>query len=193
MAFEIEAKYAIADLTAFRGQLRDLGARPVGFPEEHTDTYFAHPCRSFVETKEALRVRRIDGIPFVTYKGPKLPGAIKARRELEWNLSPGDSDGGKMIELLLALGFQQVAEVRKRRQNYELETAPGSLGMTVDEVEGVGNYAEIEAMAADESGVSDARQRISRVADRLDVDAPETRSYLTLLLDRLNKDLCEKD
>lgn len=193
MAFEVEAKYAIADLDAFREQLRQLGARAVGPPEQHADSYFAHPCRNFVETKEALRVRRIEGKPWVTYKGPKLPGAIKARRELEWELSPGDPNGEKMIELLLALGFCQVAEVRKQRQNYELETAAGMLGMTVDQVERVGNYAEIEAMAADEAAVPEARQRISSVADRLPVQAPEMRSYLSLLLECFDKDSCEKD
>ena len=76
--------------------------------QEHVDTYYNHPSRDFAETREALRIRRVDGVPMVTYKGTKLPGEVKARREacpvvyipvgsLEWHgvQNPLGTDGLK--------------------------------------------------------------------------------------------------
>ena len=180
--FEVELKYAIADLQAFRQVLHDVGAVQ-RVSERHADTYFAHPCRDFVQTGEALRVRRIDGRPHVTYKGPKLRGPVKARRELEWPLGPGDSDGQRMTELLVTLGFRAVAEVCKHRQSFDWQQVQEwPLQVTIDQVDQVGCYAEIETIAEDEDQVAAARQAVSAGAERLGLRQPEPRSYLNLLL-----------
>ncbi|GAA5510883.1 class IV adenylate cyclase [Novipirellula caenicola] len=184
--FEIEQKFHLDDVNAIEASLIDAGFQAVE-TQTHRDTYYNHPCRDFAESKEALRVRRIDGSPRITYKGTKLPGEIKARRELEWELGPGDADGEKTEELLQLLGFRRVAEVCKTRAVFEpAPTAADDLdGFTVviDDVDHVGQFAEIELIAESESAVEQARARIGLLTDRLGLQRSEPRSYLRMLLE----------
>jgi len=201
--FEIELKFAVTDLATFECRLAEIGALPQSV-QVHSDTYYNHPCRDFVETREALRVRRCDGVPMITYKGAKLPGIVKARREMEWRLDPGDADGRKTEELLVALGFRHVATVSKRRQTFVIAGPPGepsgmtkstppaaagqhSIAITIDQVEAVGTYTEIEitldhAQPSEET-LAVARAEISAIAVSLGLTEPEPRSYLRMLLD----------
>ena len=180
-SFEVEQKFRLDDPEGLAAALRQRGAteRPA---EQHRDTYFNHPCRDFRETHEALRVRRVDGSPSVTFKGPKMPGVIKARRELEWSLAPGDPDGSKTEELLELLGFRRVETVSKQRRTFQLADQIGQLVITIDRVDRVGNYSEIELLA-EADDVEGARQRIGRLAEDLGLQSSEPRSYLAMLLE----------
>ncbi|MEQ1826458.1 MAG: CYTH domain-containing protein, partial [Pirellula sp.] len=87
-SLEAECKYRARDLAVTRQALIALSAEFV-CREEQCDTYLRHPSRNFRETDEALRIREIDGKPFVTYKGPRLAGPIRIRPEIELPLAPG--------------------------------------------------------------------------------------------------------
>lgn len=180
--YEVEQKFHVADPDALINRLIDLGATEMP-TQTHRDTYFNHPSRDFAQTHEALRIRRVDGIPMVTYKGTKLPGAVKARRELEWRLDPGDSDGAKTEELWSLLGFRRVATVAKVRRIFDLGEPFVGLTVTVDAVETVGSYAEIETLADDEDAVDAARARVEGLSERLKLTRHEPRSYLRMLLE----------
>jgi adenylate cyclase class 2 len=52
----------------------------------------------------------------------------------------------------------------------------------LDEVEGLGAFVELE-LAADESGLEEAKSRIASLALELGLSDSERRSYLELLLD----------
>ena len=184
--YEVEQKFRVQDPQGLRDRLIALGAERTAM-ESHADTYFNHPCREFAETREALRVRRVDGRPSVTYKGTKLPGAIKARRELEWRLDPGDADGGKMEELLDLLGFQKIATVRKKRETFAVRDHAGVLVVTIDQVDELGIFAEIEVSVASMGGIEGARVRILAMAERLALREAEAKSYLRLLMERLTE------
>ncbi len=181
MSFEIEQKFFIGDDGVFLQSLRGLGATE-GRVEEHDDTYYNHPCRDFGETREALRVRRVDGIPMVTYKGPKLPGKIKARRELEWRLDPGDADGSKLEELLQLLGFRAVGRVHKKRHLFTMPDDLSDFAVVIDEVERLGRFAEVELIALNSGEIEASRDRITRLSGELGLVRGETRSYLTMIL-----------
>lgn len=186
---EIEQKFTVKDAAALERRLIEAGAVEQGPPQQHSDAYYNHPCRDFAETSEALRVRRVDGVPMVTYKGAKLPGAIKARRELEWRLDPGDPDGDQMEQLLDLLGFRHVATVRKTRRSYTLADPAGDFSITIDDAEHLGEFAEIELVIdvppqQQDEGVEAARGRIGQLAERLHLRQDEPRSYLALLLER---------
>ena len=179
---EVEQKYGIDDPAAFIESLQRKGAEEQS-SEAHSDTYFNHPCRDFGETREALRVRRVNGKPMVTYKGTILPGSVKARRELEWPLDPGDHDGSHMESLLEALGFRRVATVSKQRRSFGFRQDSTGFTIVVDEVDGLGHFAEIELIVEDSSAVEAARSRILELGQQLGLLRPERRSYLTLILE----------
>lgn len=179
--YEVEQKFHVSDPDALVAKLIDLGATEMP-TQTHRDTYYNHPSRDFAETHEALRIRRVDGIPMVTYKGVKLPGAVKARRELEWRLNPGDPDGSQTEELWTLLGFRPVATVAKVRRIFELGHPFAGLTVTVDAVESVGSFAEIETLAENEADVDQARARVEGLSERLSLHHTEPRSYLRMLL-----------
>ncbi|MEM9827189.1 MAG: class IV adenylate cyclase [Planctomycetota bacterium] len=204
--WEVEQKFLVPDPSEVEAQLLAMGAI-AGAIQRHADTYYAHPCRDFAATGEAFRLRRIDGVAHVTYKGAKLPGSIKARRELEWCLEEpgnhraksadsasadsaaansaawGDPGGKKTAELLTLLGFIEVATVSKVRRPFRLEAFETAFEITLDDCQNVGNYAEIERVVTDVDAVEAARADIGRLAEQLSLGTPESRSYLTMLLD----------
>lgn len=181
--FEVEQKFHVQDLADLQRRLAELGSaeQPA---QEHVDTYYNHPARDFAETREALRIRRVDGVPMVTYKGTKLPGEVKARRELEWRLDPGDPDGENMEELFRLLGFRRVAAVSKRRLCYQMPVESADFGVMIDHVDALGVFAEIELIAGESAEIEIARRRICELAERLGLHLAESRSYLRMILDR---------
>ncbi|WP_162006698.1 class IV adenylate cyclase [Roseimaritima sediminicola] len=185
---EIELKFPLDDAERLRQQVLELGGSVAGPRQQHRDTYYAHPCRDFKKTTEALRIRGIDGHYHITYKGPKQASQVKTRQELEWSLGPDDARGEKMTAVLEALGFRPVATVEKFRETLEIHWDGLVLEVTLDEVNGVGWYAEIEAIAADQAAVATAREAVLSLARRLGLTQPEPRSYLNLLLNAENLD-----
>lgn len=180
---EIEQKFWVEDVAALEAALQSLGAA-AGPPEEHADQYFNHPARDFRQTQEALRIRCVDGVAHVTYKGPKRPGAVKARSELEWCLSPGDTDGSRTEQLWTALGFRPVAVVRKQRQTFRGGRLGDQIAVTIDRVEGVGILAEVELVIAGEEEIESARDQVLAVAAQMGLRLAEPQSYLSLSLER---------
>lgn len=197
--FEIELKYPVGDPLLLRQNLQRVHAQPLP-TQNHVDVYYRHPSRNFAETGEALRIRRIDGQPYVTYKGPKThvntatAKGIKVRRELEWPLFPGDPQGEQMSSLLSFLGFTQVAEVVKRREPFEILLSNSSAAgvpegrlvtVTVDVVEHLGTYAEIESIASSEADRQAAIEAVSKLAEQLELGSPEPKSYLRMVVERI--------
>ncbi|WP_417736348.1 class IV adenylate cyclase [Rosistilla oblonga] len=180
--YEVELKFPVADLAALRRQLIDRGARPLGI-QQHRDTYYNHPCRDFAQTHEALRIRRVDDQPMITYKGAKLDSPVKTRIELEWALGAGDVDGSNTEAMLVHLGFRRVAEVAKQRESFAVQPeAPSSeLTVTLDDVQRVGTFAEIECIA-EADGIERAQEYVQAFAESLGLQNPEKRSYLRMLL-----------
>lgn len=180
MHLEVEQKHAVADLAALERQLTELGVT-VGPPIVQSDQYFAHPARDFGATDEALRIRTVAGVSFVTYKGPKLDAVTKTRRELELPLSESDGDGAQFAELLAALGFTPVKTIRKSRREFRMTQDGLEVHGALDTVDGVGTFVELE-LSADEASLDAARRVIATLADRLQLGPSERRSYLELLL-----------
>jgi adenylate cyclase class 2 len=180
MHLEVEQKFCVADLAPVREQLASLGAR---FAErvDQADTYFAHPARDFAATDEALRLRRVGDVNFITYKGPRLDRTTKTRRELELPLPAGARAFQQHSKLLEALGFRPVATVRKRREAAHLEWNGFDVEAALDDVTAVGRYAELEIFA-EESSLEAAKVALASLAKQLGLATSERRSYLELLL-----------
>ena len=183
MEFEVEQKYPVDATSRVEQALLELGATTEP-PLEQVDQYFAHPARDFARTDEALRIRRVGEQNFVTYKGPKLDATTKTRREIELPLEPGDDGFRRFGELLAALGFRPVAEVRKTRRPFELRWENHEFEVALDDVVGVGTFVELELLAAAEE-VEAAKAGLASLAKRLQLSTTERRSYLELLLESI--------
>ncbi len=177
---EIEMKFSAPDFAALERLLQGLQARRADVLEE-VDQYYAPPDRDFGRTDEALRLRRIGSANIVTYKGPKQPGATKTRTEIEVNLEPGEEAADKFGRLLTHLRYRAVAVVRKKRLCYHFERDHFALQVCLDDVEQVGRFAEIEAIAP-EGKKQQAQELIQKVAAELGLNEPERRSYLEMVL-----------
>jgi len=180
MPLEIEQKFHLTDAEALRARLASAGADPLGEVEQ-CDTYYNHPARDFAHTDEALRLRRTTTGDHLTYKGPKLDAATKTRHEIEVPLIEVD----RWPELLEALGFRQVATVAKRRERYRLDRPPYEVEIAIDQVDGVGLFAELE-IVADQTQREAAQAALRALADQLHLSGVERRSYLELLMEQRN-------
>ena len=172
---EIELKVAVPDLGQIRNRLIQKNAVFTGKTHEH-DIYYNAPHRNFGITDEAMRVRYTNDHAVVTYKGAKIKKCgLKAREELNTGV-----ESGVIFETILArLGFVKTAEVNKWRENYHFKNATISL----DTVEELGTYVEIEVMAESEN--SDAADQIEKISKEIGVHGePILASYLELLLSK---------
>jgi adenylate cyclase, class 2 len=182
MRYEVEQKHRVADVEPLIARLaeRSVALNP---PTSQSDQYFAHPCRDFAMTDEALRIRSVGGASFVTYKGPKLDTTTKTRREIELPLDPADADGSQFAELLAAIGFVPVAKVRKQRRAFQLRHGGFEIHGALDDVDGVGMFVELELLA-DDATLDEAKSAIRVLAGELELGPIERRSYLEMLLER---------
>jgi adenylate cyclase class 2 len=182
MHFEVEQKFALDNPAAVERKLAELGAIEIEAIEQ-VDRYFNHPARDFARTDEALRLRRVGESNFVTYKGPKLDATTKTRRELELPLHSGEQAASEFAELLLALGFRSVADVRKHRRQLKLAWQQREIEIALDTVDGVGNFVELE-LIVDETETAAAKACIASLAAKLGLTKNERRSYLELLFEK---------
>ena len=182
MHLEVEQKFPLTDVAAVERRLAELGAQAGGTLEQ-VDRYFNHPARDFAQTDEALRLRSSGNQHFITYKGPKLDAATKTRREIELPLPASDAALAGFVDLLTALGFRPVAEVRKKRRRFEIPWEGKTIEAVIDDVAEVGQFLELE-LSADETNVEAAKAAIASLAARLGLAKTERRSYLELLLAR---------
>ena len=164
MSYEVELKFPVPDLEAFSKRLADLAA-PIFPAREELDLYFAHPVKDFAQTDEALRLRRKGDENYITYKGPKIDATSKTRREIELPLAPGPESLASWTELLEAVGFRPVGEVRKSRRKAEIPWQGRRVEASLDEVDGAGTFVEFELMAEEIKGEAVLRQFVDR-ADR---------------------------
>jgi adenylate cyclase class 2 len=177
---EVEMKFPVPDLAALGERLTRLGAVAAG-ERRDADHYFNAPDRDFARTDEALRVRTIGSANFVTYKGPKRDALTKTRTEVEVPLGDGPEVAAAFKQLLRHLGYRDVAEVSKRRRLYHLQRSGFDLEICLDEVEGLGPFAELEIVAP-EAQLDTARAALLATAAELGLSASERRSYLEMLL-----------
>ena len=185
--YEVEIKIP-ADVDVIRRRLREAGGKPIDARSQR-DVYYDAPHREFAETDEALRLRYeigirsgIDSEPVdepttkLTYKGPLLDADSKTRTEHETVVEDGDAAEG----VLAGLGFEPAATVRKRREFWTLD----GFTVTLDVVEDVGEFVEIERELDENGEIDAARDRAIAVLDRIGLDADDQvrTSYLGLLL-----------
>jgi adenylate cyclase class 2 len=170
---EVEVKAKIDSFEEMEKRLENLGAEK-GKREFQEDIYFASPVVDFAKTDEALRIRTTNNDTFITYKGPKLNDRAKTRKEVEMTIENAE----KAKDIFEEIGFRAVRTVRKNRQYYTYE----NFEISLDDVEGLNPYMEIEIALNDSEDYSLAQEKIFELFERLGItDGFERTSYLELL------------
>jgi len=171
---EIEAKFRVSDHSGVRRRLEANGGSLVGRYVE-TNVILDSPDGALRSSGCGLRVRRmecVEGRPAgatLTFKGPREPGPLKRREELE--VAVGDAAAVRAI--LERLGFKVVLEYEKNRERWSF----GRCTVELDELAGVGRFVEIEG--PDESAIRDVQAELG-----LGGLEHEPRSYVSLVLAR---------
>lgn len=172
---EVEVKFSISEPSRIREKLLELGATYVDTVDQ-VDIYYQHPCKNFAETDEALRLRENNSKSGksieLTYKGPKRGGWAKDRVEIVSRVV----DSMEMQEILEMLGFKTVARLQKHREFYMIK----GVEVSIDKVEGLGDFVEIE----DKGGGLEA---VREIASLLGLGEPVPKTYLELYLEKFRK------
>jgi adenylate cyclase class 2 len=182
---EIEIKYLLADEQKLRQQLLKWGADDKGIRTD-IDHYLNAPDRDFAITREAFRIRSIGPKNYLTWKGPVLDTQTKTRKEIEIALADGDEAGQATRELFTHLGYRPVATVKKQRERFHFQREGFDIEVTIDEVEHVGRYVELEILATEDL-FEPAKSLLLRLAEEAGLSQMERRSYLELVLHAQNQ------
>jgi len=174
---EVEVKAKINSFEEMEEKLAKIGATKIK-KEFQEDIYFNSPVVDFAETDEALRIRTTKENDnkniFITYKGPKIDSKSKTRKEIEI----GIEDSEKCADIFEEIGFKKVRAVRKNRQYFQYE----NFEISLDDIEGLDPYMEIEIALEDGEDYSAAQDKIFELFKKLGItDGFERTSYLELL------------
>lgn len=170
---EVEVKAKIDSFEEMEKRLENLGALK-SKKEFQEDIYFASPIVDFAQTDEALRIRTTNNNIFITYKGPKLNKDAKTRKEVEMSIE----SASKAKDIFEEIGFKEVRTVRKNRQYYTYE----NFEISLDNVEGLNPYMEIEISLEDGNAYDNAQKSIFELFEKLGItEGFERTSYLELL------------
>ncbi|MBK8594296.1 MAG: CYTH domain-containing protein [Holophagales bacterium] len=135
MKFRVEGRELLEE------RLRALGATH-GEVENEVNLLLDDDETSLRLGGRALRVRTVDGVGLLTFKGPaSFEGGVKSRLELESCVD----DPGAVLALLEALGYRPRFRYEKRRTTWRFEDPSRPL-VVVDETP-LGLFAEIEGGA----------------------------------------------
>jgi adenylate cyclase class 2 len=171
MSLEIEAKMKVDDLDEVIPRLQSAGAVYVGEHQE-TNTFFDTPDGRLREADKGLRIRaNMDTRTkqtehIVTFKGPRQPGAVKTRLEIEFTVS----DPAAATQTFEQLGFPVCITFQKRRRSWRLLQCK----IELDELPNLGTFVEIE-------GPSEKQVLKARKALGLDDQPIITTSYAAMM------------
>ena len=143
MNTEVEVKFAVLEKEKCLQKLKEKSR----FIKTKTqiDQYYDHPCKNFLadpKTKEYLRVRTEEKNASLEYHKFFAKGNVKSYTE-EFEVKVNNPEKAK--EILQGLGFKPKILIEKKRTEFETQ----SLKISLDEVNGLGCFLEIEAKKAD--------------------------------------------
>ncbi len=132
---EIEVKYYLQDLAAFRQRLLSAGAFLTQPRVKEINLRFDTPQRDLSQKAQVLRLRQ-DEAAHLTFKGPgALEGGVLSRQEIEFEVS----DFAAARRFLEALGYRVFTTYEKIRENFTL----AGVQVSLDEMP-FGNFTELE-------------------------------------------------
>ena len=180
MAIEVEIKLKIEDSGELIKKLRDQHFTAWKTMLE-SDLYFTSEHHDMKACDEALRIRCVEEkdtgkrAAYLTYKGRKMDTCSMTRKELELEISDGETG----IELLKSIGYYPATPVEKLRQYFHRE----QMTACVDQVTGLGDFLELEIIVEDEMKRAAALSEIEMLLGVLGYTMKDTTrtSYLSMI------------
>ena len=132
---EIEVKFYLQDLAAFRQRLLSAGAFLTQPRVKEINLRFDTPQKDLSQKAQVLRLRQ-DEAAHLTFKGPgALEGGVLSRQEIEFEVS----DFAAARRFLEALGYRVFTTYEKIRENFTL----AGVQVSLDEMP-FGTFTELE-------------------------------------------------
>ena len=184
--FEVEIKFRVEDAAELEHRLQQrFGTIGFSEPVTESDSFFQHPSRDFVQTDEALRLRKrelADGMfeHTLTYKGPKIDTRTKTRKEIEMPITEPE----QWENILVALGFRKWASVEKFRRRMPLTVNHRHIEIVLDTLPALPEssrlFLEVETLATAEE-LDECQTLILDIARQLQLGEQIQDSYLKLV------------
>ncbi|NLS14413.1 class IV adenylate cyclase [Vibrio sp. SM6] len=150
--FEVELKYRLTSKNDFLAVLQRFPYEVMVENNLETDWHFDSPSFALREQNKSIVIRQMQpsGILLWIVKGPE-PDRCQA---------VNISDALSARSMLETMGYQLVMTAQKTRSIYFL----GEFHITLDSLEGIGEFAEFAIMTDDESRLEDYRKALVELA-----------------------------
>jgi adenylate cyclase, class 2 len=177
---EIEIRAKIDNIADLENNLIRLGAKFIK-RKKQIDKYFGEIALfEKIGYSFMMRVRDEGDKKYLTYKGArtKKDGVWE---EYEFPIS----DEKAAEEMLMAMGLERIIEVKKNRSEYGLD----GMSICLDEIDGLGNYIEIESLDDDDIG----KTKLEKIMNLTGIgdDQIVHKGYITMLLAKNNSPYSE--
>ena len=189
---EIEMKFRVANAAEYERLISETLGASFGEPTVESDVFFTNEALGFPNEGKSLRIRRRGNYLAATFKGPRLDSQTKTREEIELTLVDErpelseenarrvDEARANWIRFYERLGFSQYGVVTKSRRRASTEYGGRQFEITLDEIDGLGVFTELEVSAEKEEFV-DARAVVMLLAQKLGLRETVTSSYLSMV------------
>ncbi len=148
---EVELKARVADRKAVEARVASFAS--LEGPVDKLDSYWHGPDWRLQRGKRGFRIRAEGSESVVTFKTKRAEGGIEINRETEFAIS----DARAFIEFAQRLGCEPFYQKRKRGLRFRAELCgrdlpgcEGAAAIELVEVEGLGDFLEIEILLPDE-------------------------------------------
>ena len=172
--YEVELKYRLPSKPAFLHTLRQMRHEVMLEDNIECDWYVDSPDRSLDAEHKSVCIRTMEpsGIKLWIVKGPE-PDRCEAT-----NIS----DAKQALSMLKTMGLDVVLTAKKTRSIYFV----GAFHITVDSLEGIGDFAEFAIMTDDETALSRYRCELEALAKQFGLSASvlQTQSYRQMFMEK---------
>lgn len=174
---EVEVKVKINSVGDVKKDLEEKGFS-FSLPIEQRDVIYANPkilpsYDKFTTSSDFLRVRRTKDKNYFTFKRPQTGELDVIERETEI------SNPEQVEDILKFLGFEKAVNVNKKR----MIAKRGDYEVSLDEVEGLGSFLEVEKIVDMETDSIKVQEEIWEFLAGFGIDRKDeiTRGYDTLV------------
>ncbi|MGR5152475.1 class IV adenylate cyclase [Photobacterium swingsii] len=173
--FEVELKYRLTSKSQFLKTLNTMKYEVMLQDNLESDCYFDTPEQHLLVNNKSLCIREMEpsGIKLWIVKGP----------EADRCEATTISDANKAKSMLNTMGYNLVLSMKKMRSIYFV----GKFHITVDHLDGVGDFAEFAIMTNDESLLESYKSELIDLASQFGLTSSdlEHKSYRVLYSESL--------